>query len=142
MSHSRRDLILVLLLASLIAVASSRPFAGGWNDGSRLATIECLVDYGTFAIDDSVFVAVPPENAPFTSYDPILHKTGTLDRMRLNGHYYSDKAPVPALYSAAIYKVLQVTTGLNARRDAAVFCWLMHILGSGLAYVVAVVFTF
>lgn len=143
MSHSpRRDFIRILLLATLIAAVSARPFAGGWNDASRLATIECLVDYRTFAIDDSVFVNVPAEDAPFTPYDKILHKTGTLDRMRFNGRYYSDKAPVPALYSAAIYKALQVTTGLNARRDAPVFCWLMHFLGSGLAYVVAVVCTF
>src|SRR5262245_16084483 len=143
MSYSpRRDFILVLLLATLIAAASSRPFSGGWNDASRLATIECLIDYGTFAIDDSVFVAVPPENAPFTPYDKHLHKTGTLDRMLFHGRYYSDKAPVPALFSAVIYKTLQLATGLNARRHAAVYCWLIHFLGSGLSYVVAVLCAF
>src|SRR5262249_9994653 len=143
MSHSpRRDILLVVLLATLIAAVSSRPFAGGWNDASRLATIECLVDYHSFAIDDSVFVKVPAENAPFTPFDKILHKSGTLDRMLFKGHYYSDKAPVPALYSAAIYKLLQSTTGLNARQHAPVFCWLMHFLGSGLAYLIAVVCTF
>src|SRR5713226_5058648 len=122
----RRDFLLVLLIASVVAVASSRPFAGGWNDGSRLATIECLVDYRTFAIDDSVFVRVPAENGPFTPFDPPFHKTGTLDRMLINGHYYSDKPMVPALFSAGVYKLLQLTTGLKARQHAAVFCWLMH----------------
>jgi hypothetical protein len=134
--------MLVLLLASLVAALSSRPFAGGWNDASRLATVDCLVDHGTFAIDDSIFVSVPAGDAPFTPADVDVHVTGTLDRMRFHGRYYSDKAPVPALYSAAVYKGLQLVTGLNARRDSAIFCWLMHFLGSGLSYVIAVGCTF
>ncbi|HEV3446587.1 MAG TPA: hypothetical protein VG099_18225, partial [Gemmataceae bacterium] len=49
----------VLGAAMALALISARPFAGGWNDGSRLATVECLVDYHTLAIDRSVFVRVP-----------------------------------------------------------------------------------
>ena len=37
-------------------VLSARPYAGSWNDGSRLAAVESLVDYHTWAIDDSIFV--------------------------------------------------------------------------------------
>src|SRR6266851_4398869 len=110
----RRDFAFVLLIAWLIAAASSRPFAGGWNDGSRLATIECLVDRGTFAIDDSIFVVTPTGNAPYMPDDVVVQQTGTLDRMRINGHYYSDKPAVPALYSAVVYKGLQLATGLRA----------------------------
>ena len=42
-----------------IALVSARDYAGGWNDGSRLATVESLVDYHTLAIDKSIYVDVP-----------------------------------------------------------------------------------
>ena len=51
--------VAVVAVAAFIALAGARPFAGSWNDGSRLATVEALVDYGTWAIDDSVFLCVP-----------------------------------------------------------------------------------
>jgi len=48
----------VLAVAVAIAIVSARDLAGGWNDGSRLATVESLVDYQTLAIDDSAFVKI------------------------------------------------------------------------------------
>src|SRR5687767_12101081 len=57
-NSERKAWIGVLLGASLIALVSARPYAGGWNDGSRLATVESLVDRHTLAIDDSMFVNV------------------------------------------------------------------------------------
>ena len=45
-------------VAVAIAIVSARDLAGGWNDGSRLATVESLVDYHTLAIDDSAFVKI------------------------------------------------------------------------------------
>ena len=42
-------------VALAVAAAGAVPFAGSWNDGSRLAAVESLVDRGTLAIDDSVF---------------------------------------------------------------------------------------
>ena len=56
--------VAVLVVATLAAGFSARPYAGGWNDGSRLATAECLVDQHTLAIDDSIFVRVPPGEGP------------------------------------------------------------------------------
>ena len=44
---SARTLIAVLFVAAGVAVVSAKPFAGGWNDGSRLATVESLVDRAT-----------------------------------------------------------------------------------------------
>ena len=32
----------VVLAAALVAVVGARPYAGGWNDGSRLAAAESL----------------------------------------------------------------------------------------------------
>jgi hypothetical protein len=133
----RRDLILITLIATIIALISVRPFAGSWNDGSRLATVESLVDRGTFAIDDSIFVRVPPENPPFDADD--LRQTGTLDRLRINGSYYSDKSPVPAVLLAGAYAIVQRVTGLSAAKSPHMFCWLMNLLGGGLPFVIAVV---
>jgi hypothetical protein len=56
---SRAAAPVVAILAAAIALASARPYAGGWNDGSRLATIESLVDRQSLAIDDSIFVRIP-----------------------------------------------------------------------------------
>ena len=53
-------------VALAIAAVGARPYAGGWNDGSRLATVECLVDYHTMAIDRSIFVQVPPPDGSQT----------------------------------------------------------------------------
>jgi len=36
--------LLVLCGAIAVALFSCRNYAGGWNDGSRLATVEALVD--------------------------------------------------------------------------------------------------
>jgi len=36
--------LLVLIAAATIAIISARGYAGSWNDGSRLATVEGLVD--------------------------------------------------------------------------------------------------
>jgi protein-S-isoprenylcysteine O-methyltransferase Ste14 len=47
-----------------------------WNESSRLATIEALVEHGTWRIDAS----------------PYAHQTG--DKMLLDGHYYSEKPPL------------------------------------------------
>lgn len=110
----------VLIGAALLAVASARLVPGSWNDASRLATVECLVDHRTLAIDQSCF----------------LDKTK--DRLFIRGHYYSDKSPVPALLMAGLYQGLQAATGLSARGDPDSFCYWMTLGTSGLAYAIAV----
>ena len=54
---------LVITLALAVAWLGACDQAGSWNDGSRLATVECLVDYHTWAIERSIFVDVPPVSA-------------------------------------------------------------------------------
>jgi hypothetical protein len=131
---------LVVAVAAGIALVSARPYAGCWNDGSRLATVESLVDRHTFAIDESIFVDVPAEPAaiPYPPTQPGLRDTGTLDKIRVGEHYYSDKSPVPALGLAAVYQVLRWTTGRTARGRPDLFCLAMTLLSAGLPYVVAV----
>jgi hypothetical protein len=134
---------LVAVAAALVVFASARDYAGSWNDGSRLATVESLVDYHTLAIDRSIFVQVPPRTnpaapGPYPADEPLLLQDGTRDKLLIRGHFYSDKSPVPALLMAVLYKGLQWGTGLTARERPDLFCYLMTVGTSGLAYVVAV----
>jgi len=74
--------LLVILLSA--AVISVNPRINGWNDASRMALTQSLVESHTFQIDNSTFV-------------------NTGDKVRVQGHFYSDKPPVPALLAAVIY---------------------------------------
>ena len=82
-------------------------------------------------------VAVLPGGSPYRP-DDALSTRGTLDKLFINGHYYSDKSPVPALFMAGVYAALQALTGLTARDRPDLFCWALTLLTSGVAYVVAV----
>jgi hypothetical protein len=127
----------VVLGAAVVAIVSAEPFAGGWNDGSRLATVESLVDRGSWSIDDSVFVRSAAESGVYPPDDPAL-VYGTLDKLYIADHYYSDKSPVPALFMAGEYAVFKALTGWTAAANPRPFCWWMCLLTSGLAYVWAV----
>lgn len=134
--------IAVFGVAWLAACLVARPYAGGWNDGSRLATVESLVDYYTLAIDQSVF-AVPglvdsDKPGPYAPSDLLSSAFGTGDKLFINGHYYSDKSPVPALGMALEYLALQKATGLHAASQVDQFCRALTILTSGVSYALAV----
>jgi hypothetical protein len=130
----------VVAAAAVLAAITARPHAGAWNDGSRLATVEALVDHHTLAIDTSIFVRVPDGTpSPYPPDDTLLQRFGTLDKLYIGGHYYSDKSPLPALLLAGVYEVWQAATGLTARQRPDLFCLVMTLASSGLAYVVAVV---
>jgi hypothetical protein len=134
---------LVLAISLIIAAFSARPYAGGWNDGSRLATVECLVDYHTLAIDHSIFVQVPPSDGfatspPYPPEESSLLLYGTGDKLLIGEHFYSDKSPVPAILMAGLYEIWEAWTGATARQRPDSFCYWMTLGSSGLAYVVAV----
>lgn len=135
--------LLVLFAAAAIAIVSARGYAGSWNDGSRLATVESIVDYHTLAIDRSIFVRVPSQSgqttpSPYPIDDPTVFPQGTLDKLLINGRFYSDKSPVPAVLMAGVYQVLQWGTGLKARDRPDRFCYWLTLGSSGAAYVIAV----
>jgi hypothetical protein len=139
---------LVLALAVAVAIVGARDYAGGWNDGSRLATVECLVDAHSWAIDHSVFVEVPYDRLgddrpfPYAKDDRDAWIQGTRDKVFVGGHYYSHKPPVPALLLAGCYASWQAFTGATARDRCDEFCYLTTLVASGGAYVVAVVTMF
>jgi hypothetical protein len=134
MSGARRDRLAalgVLIAAAAVAAASACPWAGSWNDGSRLATVESLVDRHTWAIDDSIFVRAP---APA---DPAV-RVLTQDKLLIDGRFYSDKPPVPAVLMAGLYQLWRWGGGAPARAQPGRFCYWMTLASSGLAYAVAV----
>lgn len=124
-------------LAAVIAALTCRDYAGSWYDGSRLATVEALVDHGTWAIDDTIFVPPIPADGPYLT-DQLLAKTGTLDKLYIRGQYYSDKSPVPAVFMAGAYWTFQQLTGLQAASHPRQFCLAMTLISSGVAYIIAV----
>lgn len=107
---------LIIVVAALIALVSARPYAGSWNDGSRLATVESLVDRNSWTIDDSIYVRPPVDKSPYTPGDELLARHGTGDKMFIRGHFYSDKSPVPALTMAFAYQSLR-QLGLPSAAD-------------------------
>lgn len=130
-------------LALLLGAVGARPYAGGFNDGSRLATVESLIERSTLVIDDSVFVRPPPELLdrglnPYTADYPHLARTGTLDRVWINGHFYSDKPMVPAILVAGAYRVLMPFGLPSPGERPDVFTWVVTVLTNGLGYAAAV----
>jgi hypothetical protein len=141
---ARRALVPVILVLVLFAIVlvGARPYAAGWNDGSRLATVECFVDHHTLAIDDSIFVRPPGGDAsrpnPYAPDLPFLAQYGTLDKLCIDGRYYSDKSPVPALLLACWYQAWEWCGGPLARLRPDLFCFWATVVSSGLAYLLAV----
>lgn len=127
----------------LLAVVSAVPYAGGWNDGSRLATVESLVERNTLVIDDSIFCrpheAIARGYPPYPPDDALLLEYGTLDKLQIGGHFYSDKPAVISCLMAIIYQVGQWAGLPRVAERPDLFCWLMTVATSGLAYIVALV---
>jgi hypothetical protein len=131
----------VLAAAALAAAAAgARPVAGGWHDGSRLAAVEALVEHGTFCIDGTVFAAAPPPGGVSPAYDPdsIAAKTGTLDKLLIDGRFYSDKPLLVNLPLAAAYRGLMAVGFPAPSERPDVFAWTVTVLLSGVGYAAAV----
>ena len=132
----------VVGIALIFLAIGGAQHAGSWNDGSRLATVEALVDHHTFAIDRSIFVRPSATANPYPSENALLSQRGTLDKIFVNGRFYSDKSPVPAVIMAGAYWTLQKSIGLRAADHPERFCLVMVWLTSGLAHLLAVWFIY
>jgi hypothetical protein len=141
MALSRLFTVLVVAVALLLGFGGARPFAGGWNDGSRLAAVESLVERGTLAIDDSIFcrpaASIARGYPPYPESQPALVAHGTQDKLFIAGHFHSDKPPVISCVMAAIYGVGQ-WLGLPAPSQRPdVFCRMLTWVTSCLAFAVS-----
>ncbi len=77
---SKPILFLFLGLSMLVI----NPRINGWNEASRMALTQSLVEQHRFSIDESVFVS-------------------TGDKVFIGNHFYSDKPPLPSLLAALVY---------------------------------------
>ena len=84
----------MMIIASLVMVLWNLQDSSlrNANTGSRYATIESLVDYGTYHIDRSKYVH-------------------TIDRMKVGDNYISSKPALLPTYAAGVYWVYQKVTG-------------------------------
>ena len=129
-------------LALALAAAGAKPFATSWNDGSRLASVESLAGRETFCIDESVFLNPRDEHFDRGTppYDPgnALTRRGTLDKLLIDGHWYSDKPPLVSVPLAAAYRALMALGLPNPSERPDVFAWVVCVTLSGLGHAVAV----
>lgn len=73
------------------------------NAGSRYATVEALVNHGTYAIDK-------------TRYGSDIATIG-MDSVKIGDHYYSSKPPTLPTVTAGVYWCLKAVTGKDIRND-------------------------
>ncbi|MCI0464487.1 MAG: hypothetical protein L0Z62_46745 [Gemmataceae bacterium] len=152
-THPPGPWLLGLACLGLVAV-SACPYAGGWNDGSRLAAVESLADRHTLTIDDSIFCQPPsPQPSPtggegrvrgnrgcppYAPHNADLLTHGTRDKLLIGGHFYSDKPPLISLLMAGLYQGAR-WLGLPAAAERPdLFCRLLTLTTSGLAYLLTV----
>lgn len=88
--------ILIILIILVIFIVT-KPYNCGVNDGSRMATIESLVNRHTFIIN----------NSNYNTIDKIFH----------DGHFYSTKPPVLTIIGAAIFWFLKNIFGLSLQGE-------------------------
>ena len=79
-----KQLILLLIGVSLISI---NPRINGWNEASRMALTQSLVERHSFTIDESVFI-------------------GSGDKVFIDDHFYSDKPVIPSILGAIAYAPL------------------------------------
>jgi len=84
-----RVALAVFLCFAAVWRLGTKPGGESWNENSRLAGIESLVERGTFRIDDSPFAA------------------NTKDKVFIGGHYYCDKPPLFQVIGAPVYALLR-----------------------------------
>jgi len=98
-SGTRRNLTVWVALFFLVIWAfSTHTHAGSFNDRSRMAAIESRVTRETWIIDESPF-------------------SRTVDRILVDGHFYSDKPPVLSFIASGVYAILH--KGLHLSLDAS-----------------------
>jgi hypothetical protein len=96
-ARTRRNLAAWVALSFLLVWALfTHSHAGSANDRSRMAAVESLVHRGTWAIDESPF--------------------STIDRIYVDGHFYSDKLPLLSFIGSGVYRVLH--DGFHLTLDA------------------------
>lgn len=91
------------------------------NTGSRYATVEALVDHGTYHIDKSRYVR-------------------TIDKYKVGPNYISSKPPVLSTFGAGVYWVYQKLTGQTIARHEGAVVRTVSLFTGGLCHLLFLVF--
>jgi len=92
---SRRPIGFVLFIGFFLLWALlTKVHTHSWQEESRMATVQALVEQGSFSIDHTEF-----------------NRTG--DKVFINDHFYSDKTPLLSVGAAGAYWVLHNIFGLT-----------------------------
>lgn len=116
MNRDRIAGVIITVLFALAIAVQTKTKPGSWNDISRIAAIESLVERGTWAMNDSPWFDL------------------TQDKVFVNGEFYSDKMPLFSFFGAGAYVILHHVMGASLApdcADVARFCayyWLTIIL--------------
>jgi hypothetical protein len=113
----------VIMVMSLMMVLwhmqlSSRENA---NTGSRYATIESLVDYGTYNIDASRYVFTP-------------------DKVKARDHFVSSKPPLLPTYGAGVYWLLKRVTGYTITDNESIVVWTVGVFTGWLGHLIFLIY--
>lgn len=92
-----------------------------WGDASRMATIQSLVDFQTFSIDQSIF-------------------NWTGDKYLYNSHFYSDKPPLLSLYGAVYYFLIKNIFNISFTTHQKVAFYLITLLIIGTLSAIGLVY--
>lgn len=98
--------VAVLLLLGFFYTKTEVSLAG--NESTRFGVIQAVVDQGVFYFNNTAFRSV--------------------DRVVLDGKVYSDKPLLPAMVGAAVYKAVQVLTGINFSDHYHLAIYLVNLL--------------
>ena len=92
---ARRPIGLALFVGFVVLWALlTKVHTHSWQEESRMATVQALVEQGTFVIDHTEF-----------------NRTG--DKVFINDHFYSDKTPLLSVGAAGAYWILYHVFGLT-----------------------------
>lgn len=86
-SRATRRPFWVFLVLAVTGVVTVLPKSMGWNDMTRMATIQAIVEHGTLSIGNTAFA-------------------NTMDKVYIAGQYFSDKPVTPQLLGALVYAPL------------------------------------
>lgn len=84
-----------------------------------MATVQAIVEHGTFAIDDTSFVK-------------------TIDKVKIGDHFYSDKPVIPSLFGALVYWPLHSIFALSLGYNFNIAYYLTTLFTVKLLYVVGI----
>jgi len=93
------------------------------NVGSRYATVEALVNWGTYNIDKTRYV-------------------NTIDKVKLNGHFLSSKPPLLPTSTAGAYWLYRQATGKDIRTQEKSVVFFCNLTMVGFPHILLLVFFF